>query len=97
MSRKQITPSLICSFAQVYAAIKSAPNHRVEGLKTTGGVQFEATAKITGDGREFIELPHNNRIYKTDWGFMVNDMGKDGQRIGHYARPLDEWCLALNH
>jgi hypothetical protein len=23
-------------------------------------------------------------------------MGKDGQRIGQYARPLDQWCQGLS-
>jgi hypothetical protein len=68
------------------------PNYTVYGLKTTGGVLFEAKALRTRDGRRFIALPHNNRIYEHDWGFVTNHMGRDGQRIGHYARPLDEWC-----
>ena len=49
-------------------------------------------ADVTRDGREFINLPHNNRIYEGDWGYTTNSMGKDGQRIGQYARPLDDWC-----
>ena len=96
MARRQMSPPLKCSFAQVYAAVKAMTNRQVAGLVTTGGVQFDAGADVTRDGREFINLPHNNRIYQADWGFMTNSMGKDGQRIGHYARPLDEWCLSRN-
>jgi len=52
---------------------------------------FEAEAKLARDGRRFISLPHNNRIYQNDWGYMANSMGNDGQRIGQYSVPLDEW------
>jgi len=86
-------PPLKCSFWQVYDALKKLPGNSVDSLRTTGkGVEFSATASITRDGREFINLPHNNRIYEGDWGYTTNSMGKDGQRIGQYARPLDEWC-----
>jgi len=61
-------------------------------LLTTGGVEFLAEAKTAGDGRRFISLPHNNRIYGSDWGNIANGMGKDGQRIGHYSVPLDDWA-----
>jgi hypothetical protein len=94
MERRQMSPPLKCSFSIVYNAIKAMPNHRVHGLVTTGGVQFDVEANVTRDGREFIDLPHNNRIYQGDWGFQTNNMGKDGQRIGQYARPLDEWYLS---
>lgn len=91
--RRQIDPPLKCAFSEVYKAFKRLPLATVNGLKTTGrGVVFDATASITGDGRLFIGLPHNNRIYEGDWGYTTNSMGKDGQRIGQYARPLDEWC-----
>ncbi len=92
MSRKRMSPPLKSSFLQVYMALKSLPNQEVVGLVTTGGIKFEARAGSTRDNRIYIGLPHNNRIYQDDWGFMTNSMGQDGQRIGHYARPLDEWC-----
>ena len=53
---------------------------------------FDAQAKVAEDGRRFISLPHSNRIYEGDWGYMTNSMGKNGQRIGHYSVPLDEWA-----
>jgi hypothetical protein len=84
----------IYSFNHVYERIRKMPNQTIYGLRTTGGVVFEAKASETKDGRRFIALPHNNRIYENDWGFVTNHMGNDGQRIGHYARPLDEWCGA---
>ena len=95
MSRKPMDPPLQCPFDQIYQAIQNLPSQRVIGLVTTGGVSFEAKASVTRDGRKFINLPHSNRIYRDDWGFRNNRMGKDGQRIGQYARPLDEWCAAL--
>jgi len=39
--------------------------------------------------------PHNNRIYENDWGYRSNSMGKDGQRIGHYSIPIDDWASGL--
>jgi len=96
MTRNQLDPPLKCTFGQVYNALKLQPEETVTGLKTTGkGIQFSATADVTRDGRIFINLPHNNRIYEGDWGYSTNSMGKDGQRIGQYARPLDEWCKKL--
>jgi len=93
MNRNQMQPPLKCSFWQVYHALEKLSGNTVDGLRTTGkGVKFSATASVTRDGREFINLPHNNRIYEGDWGYTTNSMGKDGQRIGQYARPLDEWC-----
>ena len=69
------------------------PGKIVEGLRTTGnGIKFSATANVTRDGRMFRNLPHNNRSYEGDWGYSTNSMGKDGQRTGQYARPLDDWC-----
>ena len=91
MPQRPMDPAPQFTFLEVYRNIASLPNHQVTGLRTTGGVPFEAEAKVTGDGRNFISLPHNNRIYAEDWGYMTNSMGQDGQRIGHYARPLDEW------
>jgi len=97
MTRNQMDPLLKCTFSQVYNTLKRLPGETVEGLRTTGkgikkGIKFSATADVTLDGREFINLPHNNRIYEGDWGYTTNSMGKDGQRIGQYARPLDDWC-----
>ena len=95
MSPKSMTPSPNCTFADVYSALQRMPNQEVSGLHTTGGVEFSAKADLARDGRKYIGLPHNNRIYRDDWGFMTNHMGEDGQRIGHYARPLDDWCSGL--
>ncbi len=96
MERRQISPLLKCSFEQVYAALKAMPNQEIDGLITTGGVKFIASAKVARDSREFIDLPHSNRIYHADWGFTTNSMGEDGQRIGQYSVPLDEWCFSQN-
>jgi hypothetical protein len=90
-----MNPPLKCRFAQVYDAIAATPHNEVAGLSTTGGVAFWAQALEAQDGRKYIALPNNNRIYQHDWGYTTNHMGKDGQRIGHYARPLDEWCDQL--
>jgi len=89
--RVQINPPLSLSFDAVYLIISKQPSKRTPKLETTGGVIFEAEAKLTSDGRRFISLPHNNRIYEDDWGYMANSMGNDGQRIGQYAVPLDKW------
>ncbi len=95
MSRKLMDPPPKCTFHQIYQSIRKHPDYQAIGLVTTGGVSFIAKASLTRDGREFINLPHNNRIYSGDWGYINNSMGKEGQRIGHYARPLDEWCANL--
>ena len=97
MARRQMDPPPQCTFDQIYQALQNMPSQLVIGLITTGGVPFEASASETLDGRKFINLPHNNRIYRGDWGLMNNSMGKDGQRIGQYARPLDKWCTGLDH
>ncbi len=86
---------LKCSFSQVYDTIVARPHREIADLRTTGGVAFGAQALKAQDGRKYIALPHSNRIYQADWGYTTNHMGKDGQRIGHYARPLDEWCDQL--
>ena len=57
-------------------------------LRTTGGVAFSVTAKTTLDGRQFLALPHSNRVYCNDWGYRINSMGNDGQRIGQHCLPL---------
>ena len=69
------------------------PNSTVKELITTGGVVFNAQAKISPRVGKFIQLPHNNRIYSCCWGNITNHMGKgkDGQRIGQYARSIDDW------
>ena len=96
MTRNQMDPPLNCTFGKVYNALKQQPEETVKELRTTGkGIKFSATADMTRDGRIFINLPHNNRIYEGDWGYTTNSMGEDGQRIGQYARPLDEWCNKL--
>src|SRR5258708_10406067 len=96
MSRREISPPLSSTFDQVYEMILAHAGARTPKLLTTGGVPFEAAAKMTLDGRRFIFLPHNNRIYEHDWGHATNAMGRDGQRIGHYSVPLDEWTKGIN-
>jgi len=92
MAQTRISPPLESTFDQVYQCIAAQPGQRTAPLQTTGGVGFVAEAKTAGDGRRFISLPHNNRIYEHDWGYTSNGMGKNGQRIGHYSVPLDEWA-----
>ena len=91
--RPLISPPLRCSFWFVFDAIAAQPSGRSPRLKTTGGTPFTAEAKVTRDGRRYIVLPHANRIYESDWGNAVNGMGKDGQRIGHYSVPIDQWAV----
>jgi hypothetical protein len=95
MPRHPVSPPLKSTFEGVYQTIAQQPNARTPELETTGGVRFVAEAKATTDGRRFVSLPHSNRIYEDDWGFTANSMGKDGQRIGQYAVPLDEWVRSL--
>ncbi len=96
-NRRLMQPQPVRSFAQVFTAISSLPGKKVTGLMTTGGVHFEAEAKQSDKVGLFIALPHNNRIYPCCWGNTTNHMGQgeEGQRIGQYARPLDEWCQEL--
>src|SRR5271169_3311623 len=91
MPRRPLSPPLKSTFAGVYQAIAQQPNKCTPELVTTRGVRFVAEAKETKDRRQFVSLPHSNRIYEEDWGFTANSMGKDGQRIGQYSVPLDEW------
>lgn len=95
MIRDLIKPPLTRTFDEVYQAIDNQPEKITPELTTTGGIQFSAEAKITQDGRRFIALPHSNRIYEGDWGYMTNSMGNDGQRIGQYSVPLDQWAAPL--
>jgi hypothetical protein len=92
--RPLISPPLNCSFRLVYDAIAAQPSGRTPQLETTGGTPFTAEAKVARDGRQFIALPHSNRIYESDWGYSTNGMGKGkgGQRIGHYSVPIDSWA-----
>lgn len=90
--RAPITPPLSLTFDVVYRFILEQPGAKSPELRTTGGVPFVAQAKRARTGRRFICLPHNNRIYEQDWGYMTNHMGKEGQRIGQYSVPLDEWA-----
>ncbi len=92
MNRRPIRPQLRNSFDEVLGSLSRQPNSRSPQLTTTGGVNFVAEAKTARDNRRYISLPHNNRIYEDDWGFRTNSMGKDGQRIGQYAVPLDNWA-----
>jgi hypothetical protein len=93
MLRDLIKPSLTQPFDEIYQTIASQPSQKTPTLVTTGGVPFVAEAKVAQDGRRFISLPHNNRIYEGDWGYKVNSMGKDGQRIAQYSVPLDQWTI----
>jgi hypothetical protein len=95
MPRHLLSPPLKSTFERTYEALGQQPNKRTPELVTTGGVRFVAEAKETTDSRRFVSLPHSNRIYEEDWGFTANSMGKDGQRIGQYAVPLDEWVQSL--
>ena len=95
MERPLIQPPLKMSFDDVYMEISKQPGSQTPGLITTGGVPFVAEARRARDGRRFISLPHNNRIYENDWGYRSNSMGKDGQRIGHYSKPIDDWASRL--
>jgi hypothetical protein len=90
--RPLISPPLFCSFRLVFDAISAQPSGRTPQLETTGGTPFTAEAKVAKDGRQYIALPHSNRIYESDWGHSTNGMGKDGQRIGHYSVPIDHWA-----
>ena len=93
--RPIMNPKLRSSFNQVYGAIDLLPNKTVLGLLTTGGVSFKAEVKKSPKLGNFIQLPHNNRVYPCCWGNSTNHMGKDGQRIGQYVRTLDEWYQNL--
>lgn len=95
MPRDLINPPLTTTFDEVYQAILTQPDAQTPVLITTGGVQFSVEAKTAKDGRRFISLPHNNRIYEGDWGYMTNSMGNDGQRVGQYSVPLDQWAALL--
>ncbi len=81
------------SFSDIYEFINEQPQATLTGMLTTGGVSFSCEAKTTKDGRKFIMLPHNNRIYESDWGYYFNDMGKTGQRIGQYSIPINNKYL----
>ncbi|MBA7666753.1 hypothetical protein ES703_74834 [subsurface metagenome] len=94
-NRPIMNPEPQSSFDQVFNAISSLPNKTISRLLTTGGVTFKAEAKTSSKLGNFIQLPHNNRIYPCCWGNSSNHMGKDGQRIGQYARSLDEWYQNL--
>lgn len=93
--RTRIDPPLSFTFDDIYKAISNNIEAKTPMLCTTGGVKFFAEAKLTKDGRRFISLPHNNRIYEADWGLTTNSMGKSGQRIGQYSIPIDEWATSL--
>ena len=80
------------NFERACATIAAQPARRTPQLETTGGKPFPAEAKVAKDGRRFICLPHDNRIYESDWGTRHQQYGKDGQRIGHYSVPIDDWA-----
>ena len=93
MPRRQIAPALKVKFDYAFNTIWELPNGNSPNLKTTRGmVVFAAKANFAKDGRKFIDLPHNNRIYKQDWNYRSNHMGnEDGQWVGQYAVPLSDW------
>lgn len=94
-NRPLMKPQPACNFDEVFETISLQPQKTICGLKTTGGVDFIAQSKTSHNKGQFILLPHNNRIYRCCWGNTNNHMGKEGQRVGHYTRPLDEWCKKL--
>lgn len=93
--RPLVDPPLKCTFEQMYECMKNLPNKKITNLQTTRGIVFEAMAAESVEVGIFIQLPHNNRIYPCCWGNQTNHMGKDGQRIGQYSRPLDQWCNGM--
>ncbi len=95
--RPVMSPAPKCSFETVFEMISKQPINEISGLKTTGGVYFSAQAKYTRNNAPFISLPHNNRIYECCWGNTNNHMGKEGQRIGQYSKPLDEYCYQMEY
>jgi len=97
MERTKIDPQLQNSFNEVFESIFCLHGKSTPKLFTTGGVPFEAEAKLAKDSRRFISLPHNNRIYEHDWGYMSNMMGKVGQRIGQYSVPIDRWVTSVTN
>ena len=56
---------------------------------------LKSEGKFSEKVGKFISLPDNIRIYQKDWGFRNNHFGTEGQRIGQYSRPLDDWCSSL--
>jgi len=78
MPRILIDPPLLNDFDTVFDLISNQIGQTTPNLPTTGNneVYFQASRKVTRDGRQFISLPHNNRIYENDWGFQSNSMGK---------------------
>ncbi len=95
MERPLIHPPLEKTFDEVFKAISNRPRSRTPQLRSNGDTPFFAEAKWARDGRRFISLPHNNRIYEGDWGHRSNSMGRNGQRIGQYSKPLDEWAKRI--
>ena len=93
--RPRMQPQPVCDFDKVFEAISSQPQKKVTELKTTGGLNFIAEAVTSPNVGQFILLTHGNRIYPCCWGNTNNHMGKEGQRIGQYARPIDEWCQKI--
>ena len=93
-NRPKMNPPPKHTFDQVYNLLAQKPGKQSPTLYATGRrrVAFIAEAKITLDGRRVVSLPHNNKIYPCCWGNQANHMGRDGQRIGQYARPLDDWA-----
>ena len=93
-NRPMMNPQPRHNFDQLYRALSQMPNRRVS-LVSTGGKDFDAEAKIasraTVADKRCISLSYNNRIYSCCWGNQANHMGSDGQRIGQFARPLDDW------
>lgn len=92
MERSLVHPPLSLNFDYVYEKILKQPKSMTPELRTTGGAPFVAEAKHSRDGRRFVSLPLNNRIYEGDWGYYSNSMGKNGQRIGQYSKPIDDWA-----
>ncbi len=90
--RKLIKQALNCTFDQVYECLLNSQDKMVTNLKTSRENTFFAIAAESSEVGKFIQLPQKNRIYPCCWGNQTNHMGKDGQRIGQYSIPLDQWC-----
>ena len=98
--RPLMNPQPKLTFDDVYAALSRMPGRRFN-LITTGGVNFVAEAGValraSVPDKRVIHLPHGNRIYACCWGNQSNHMGaREGQRIGQYTRPLDDWASGAN-
>lgn len=54
-----------------------------------------ASPELQGQIVPAVGLGHELESMRTIGALQANSMGKDGQRIGHYAVPLDKWIRSL--